>query len=61
MDHLYRWADSNQQILLLPPYLGKRLVVAATVFGFVTGQAKGLVSEELVGGGVDGGADGNAV
>lgn len=44
-----------------PAISGQRLVVVATVFGFVAGQAKGLVSEELVGGGVDGGADGNAV
>ena len=44
-----------------PAISGQRLVVATTVFGFVAGQAKGLVREELVGGGVDGGADGNAV
>ena len=44
-----------------PAISRQRLVVVTTVFGLVAGQAKGLVGEELVGGGVDGGADGNAV
>lgn len=43
------------------PAIRRQRLVATTIFGFVAGQAKGLVSEELVGGGVDGGADGNAV